>query len=348
MASDQFLRSKQPSRRDWIQAGGASLSACALAGSAFPSLLAGNLLAAGSNGPRLRQDEPSKKGPAALRHCFNTATLRGQKMPISRLVDLVADGGYDGIEVWIDELDRHVQEGGSLADLKKQIDDRGLRVESAIAFANWLAPEEATAIAEVEKAKRDMEKVLAIGGQCIAAPPAGQNDIAITDWNLAAARLQALSEAGKQIGVEPQLEVWGFSKAIGNISQALTLASLVEGSDFGILLDVYHLYKGGSPFSALRMVSGSAMKLFHINDYPAMPERATISDKDRVFPGKGVAPLDFILRTLVQNGFQGALSLELFNPDYWQREPQWVIENGLAHTKAALASALNGIKHGAE
>ncbi len=272
------------------------------------------------------------------RFCFNTASLRGPKLPIEELAKLVAKAGYDGIEVWIDELDRYQNQGGDLKDLGKLMADLGLRVEGAIAFANWLVEDPQQANAEFDKAKRDMEKVALIGGRAIAAPPVGQNERPIQDWAFASQRFQRLVEVGKQVGVQPQLELWGFSQAIGNLSQLLQLASAVDSRDFGILLDVYHLYKGDSSFNALRLVNGRQMPLFHINDYPAEPGRSEIADRDRVFPGDGVAPLAQIFHDLSESGFQGALSLELFNPDYWQRDPTWVLETGLAKSREAWES----------
>ena len=328
MSSGPKTNAPIPNRRDWLKqslplGAGAALSS---AGVPMPSLAAPT----GSHS--------IQAGFEDLRYCFNTASLRGAKLPVQQLVDLVAQAGYQGIEVWIDELDRHVTSGGTLRDLKKRCDDHGLKVESAIAFANWLAPDPETAKQEREKAKRDMDKVAALGGRCIAAPPAGQN-APISDWELAAQRLDELAAVGKETGVQPQLEVWGFSQAIGNLSQAMKLATAASSPDFGILLDVYHLYKGGSPMEGLRLVAGSSMKLFHMNDYPDAPPRAEISDADRVFPGDGVAPISAILQTLVATGFRGALSLELFNQDYWKQEPQWVVATGLAKMKSAVAAA---------
>ena len=81
------------------------------------------------------------------------------------------------------------------------------------------------------------------------------------------------------------------------------------------------------------------MHVFHVNDYPASPSRANIRDADRVYPGDGVAPLDEILQTLTQIGFQGALSLELFNPNYWKQDAAVVARTGLLKMKAAVARA---------
>lgn len=323
------------SRRDLLSSAGLATGSLAI-GVSLPSLV----VADGVSDELLanKSQSAATARESKVRFCFNTACLRGRQIPIEQLVTMVAKAGYDGIEVWIDELDRYTNSGKSLKDLGQQIADLGLKVEGAIAFANWLIEDPAEAVKEFEKARRDMEKVAVLGGQAIAAPPVGQNDRPIQDWEFAAQRLARLGAIGREVGVLPQLELWGFSQAIGHKSQLLRLAAMVETRDFGVLLDVYHLYKGGSPDNALRLVSGSQMALFHINDYPGTPGRAEIADKDRVFPGDGIAPMPQILGDLERNGFQGALSLELFNPEYWQQDPAWVLETGLAKSKAAWAS----------
>ena len=68
------------------------------------------------------------------------------------------------------------------------------------------------------------------------------------------------------------------------------------------------------------------LPVVHMNDYPARPPRSEISDADRVFPGDGVAPLGLMLRTLHENGFNGFLSLEVFNRDYWRQDAHLVCD----------------------
>ena len=77
-----------------------------------------------------------------------------------------------------------------------------------------------------------------------------------------------------------------------------------------------------------------------MNDYPADPPREKIGDADRVYPGDGVAPLRAILRGLLANGFRGALSLELFNRDYWKQHPMTVVKTGLQKMRSAVQLAL--------
>jgi sugar phosphate isomerase/epimerase len=127
---------------------------------------------------------------------------------------------------------------------------------------------------------------------------------------------------------------------LSRIGEALYVAAESRHPQACVLLDVYHIYKGGSDFSALKLLGPDTMHVFHVNDYPATPPRAEISDAHRVYPGDGIAPLDEIFRTLADAGFRGALSLELFNRDYWSQDPLTVARTGLEKTRAAVEKAL--------
>ena len=85
------------------------------------------------------------------------------------------------------------------------------------------------------------------------------------------------------------------------------------------------------------------MHVFHINDYPADPPRASIQDAHRVFPGDGVCPLEEIIAMLLSGGFQGFFSLELFNPEYWKRDALEVAVKGLAKSKAVVEAAVGQV-----
>jgi sugar phosphate isomerase/epimerase len=75
-----------------------------------------------------------------------------------------------------------------------------------------------------------------------------------------------------------------------------------------------------------------------LNDYPDIP-RDKIGDKDRVYPGDGVAPLNRILSGLASGDFGGVLSLELFNASYWEQDAETVLKTGLEKMKSAVANA---------
>lgn len=309
-------------RRQFITASAGALAAT--------SLVTGNQLPAA---------EKSTSQPFGF--CLNMSTIRGQKLPLPEQVDVASKAGYDAIEPWIREVRQYVDAGGSAKDLGKRIADAGLTVESAIGFATWIVDDDAKRAEGHETAKRDMELLREIGGTRIAAPPVGATNQ--TDLNLfaAAERYRKLLEIGDEIGVVPELELWGFSKSMSRLGELAFVATECGHPKACVLPDVYHIYKGGSDFEGLSMIEGNRIPVFHMNDYPAEPPRDKIGDADRVYPGDGIAPLRKILRTLRDNGARCMLSLELFNRSYWEQDALAVAQTGLRKMRDAVDAALS-------
>ena len=313
----------QSTRREWMTGMAAATGATVLAAA-----------------PLTAKAEPATK-PVALRYCLNTSTIRGQNIPLEREVEMIAQAGYQAVEPWMGELEKHVQEGHSLKDLGKKIADLGLTVESAIGFAQWIVDDPEARKKGLEQARRDMDLLLQIGGKRVAAPPVGahQAQAVSPDLPTIAARYRDLLDLGQQMGIVPQLEVWGFSPTLGRLSETVYAVTEAKHPLACILPDIYHLHRGGSDFTGLKLLSGQAVHVFHVNDYPEKANPKELNDADRVHVGDGVAPVASILKTLMDNGFQGHISLELFNRDYWKQDAAEVLKVGLEKMKVAVEKA---------
>jgi sugar phosphate isomerase/epimerase len=271
---------------------------------------------------------------------LNTGTIRGHKLSLPEQVDVTAKAGYGAIEPWIGDIRKYVEQGGSQKDLRKRIDDAGLRVSSAIDFPRWAVDDDDARAAALEGMKRAMGLLAELGGTHIAAPPAGINRTPGVDLFAIAERYRAVLELGDTMGVIPQLEIWGSAQTLGRAGEAALVAMHTGHPKACLLLDAYHMYKGGSPFDCLKLLNGAAMTNFHINDYPADPPREEINDSHRVYPGDGICPLTDVLQTLYETGFRGVLSLELFNRTYWEEYDALTnARKGLENTRAVVAKA---------
>ena len=271
-------------------------------------------------------------------YCLNTSTIRGNNLDIVGVVNAASKAGFHAIEPWITEIDRYTSSGGALKDLGKRIADAGLTVEDAIAFNSFLDDDDARRAASMEKLKVDMDKVAQIGGKRIAAPP-GSNKAAVSLDNAAKYYREAL-EMGEQMGVQPLLELWGTHPVLGPLSHGIYVTVAAGRADASLLLDVFHLYKSGTPFTALKQINGASLHVMHLNDYPQAADSATLNDGNRIYPGDGVAPLRQILRDLRDNGFRGYLSLELFNKDYWARSADENLKTAMEKIRATVRSAM--------
>ncbi|MDX1564407.1 MAG: sugar phosphate isomerase/epimerase family protein, partial [Phycisphaeraceae bacterium] len=263
-------------------------------------LLHRSLLAAGAGGltactaaPNPRAARPQAtpaRGP--FNFCLNTSTIRQQAKTLTEQIDIAIEAGYDAIEPWVRHIEAHRDSGGSLKDVARKCADHNLKVASAIGFARWIVDDAAERARGLEQARREMDLVRQIGGTHIAAPPVGAHRGKGPKINLfaVAERYGALCKVGREAGVIPQVEVWGFSRNLSRLGEAIFVAAESAHPDACVLPDIYHVYKGGSDPAAYRMLSAEAVHCFHVNDYPADPPRDKISDADRVFCGDGVAP----------------------------------------------------------
>ncbi|HBT78437.1 MAG TPA: xylose isomerase [Planctomycetaceae bacterium] len=281
---------------------------------------------------------PSPSSPPAFDFSLNTGTISGFNLGIEEEINVAAKAGYHYIEPWIRSLEAFVEKGGNLADLKKRLDDHGIGVVNAIAFFPWVVDDATRRAAGIEQMKREMAILQALDCPRIAATGSGTGENRMNDFSVMGERYRAILEIGESMGVIPQLEIWGAAKTLNTLSDAMAVAAAAGHAKSSLLLDAYHLYRGGSSFEGLRLVDGKALGVFHINDYPADPPREKARDRDRVYPGDGVCPLPLILDILKSNGFAGVLSFEVFNPNYWATgDPVGVARTGLEKMKALCA-----------
>ena len=96
------------------------------------------------------------------------------------------------------------------------------------------------------------------------------------------------------------------------------------GQQIGLVLDVFHLFRTGEEISQIPADIMNRVWIFHVNDAPPLPI-SVLKDSDRVFPGEGVVNVQKFMNELEKAGFDGPVSLELFNQTYWKRPATQVL-----------------------
>ncbi|HYG78640.1 MAG TPA: sugar phosphate isomerase/epimerase family protein [Planctomycetota bacterium] len=277
---------------------------------------------------------------SGFRYCLNTSTISGQKLTLQEEIEIAAKAGYTALEPWTREIDVVAKAGPTaLKDLGKLLADKGLAVDSVIGFFDYLNDDEAKRTKGLEQAKRDMDNCAQIGAKRIAAPPVGVTGVEMP-IDKCTERYKVLCELGEKMGVPAELELWGFSKTLCKLHDAVKVVKDCGHPQACLLLDVFHLHRGGNNFADMKSVDASKITCFHMNDFPADPPVPAITDAHRIYPGDGVAPLTQLFKDLRANGFKGVLSLELFNRNEWKRDALTVAKIGLEKMQAAVAKSL--------
>lgn len=277
--------------------------------------------------------------------CLNTSTLANPSDPalgVEAKARLAAAAGCAQIEVWNDELTVWEQSGRDLAELRTIVADAGLSVASVISLRNWQDTDGAEYQAALDDTRRRMAQAAAVGAPRIVATPtiAWEHEPYHFDLERTAERYRVLLELGREFGVVPMMEFLGFVRSVYLLEQAVAIAQLADHPDACVVLDPFHLWRGGSGLRGVGRLPAELVGICHFNDAPADdPPRCEQRDADRVYPGDGCLPLAAMLRALAANGYDGPLSLELFNPGYWALAPTENLRRGVAKTKAVLAEA---------
>ena len=131
-----------------------------------------------------------------------------------------------------------------------------------------------------------------------------------------------------------------FLEGCKRLSQAMDIAIQSQHPEARVIPDVFHMHIGGSGFEGLGHMDGDAIAIFQFNDAPASPPMGELKDSHRVFPGDGILPLEKSLRDLRDIGYERCVSLELYNPSYWERDPLEVASEGLEKTLGVIERAL--------
>ena len=277
-----------------------------------------------------------------FRFCLNTSTISGQRRGLLKDIEIAAAAGYDGVELWVNDITRYLNRGNTLQSLSGFIKGKGIRVENAISFTEWLVDDDARRKKALVELEEQMKIMAVLNCHRIAAPPAGVQTNEMPDLQTAGARYREIIILGRKYNVMPLLEFWGASGTLYNFGQALAIAAAANDSDARILPDIYHMFRGGSGFDCLKLVNGNVIDIIHMNDYPASKPANEQTDEDRVYPGDGVAPIKQILRDLRALGGPKTLSLELFNKEYWMDDALEVAIKGLAKMKSLVKASMAG------
>lgn len=263
-------------------------------------------------------------------YCLNTSTIR--PTPLLEKIRVAGAAGYQAIEPWNDEITAYLEQGGTLETLKKALADAGLKVVSVIALHGWVTAEGEEYSRVLDDCRRRLDQSAALESPYIVASPPQE----VVDIGHAAVRFGELMDLGKKAGVTPSMEFLGFVDGINSVAQAWAIASQCGHPGATIVADVFHMIRGGGSVDDLLTIFGDRLACFHINDLPAKPDPRTQNDADRVMVGEGIADLPRVIANLRSIGYHGPLSLELFNPSLWEKDPAEVVRVGLERIKALV------------
>ncbi|HJN08437.1 MAG: sugar phosphate isomerase/epimerase [Pirellulaceae bacterium] len=263
--------------------------------------------------------------------CLNTSTIKPQ--PMLEKIRLTAEAGFEAIELWINDIYEFVGQGGEVRDIEQALADQGLPVVSMIAARAWGEAIEVEYPIMLDEVKRRLELCARFGCPWLVCSPPRQS----CDLAQITRRYKDILELGRPLGVKPTFEYISFFGSVFQLKQAWQVVEQINDPDATLILDAFHSWNSRSTLDELRHIPGDRISHYHIDDaHPNIPATKQM-DPDRVMIGEGVIDLPSEIQVLREIGYQGAISLELFNQQLWSQDPSEVLRIGIDRMRALLA-----------
>jgi 2-keto-myo-inositol isomerase len=266
-----------------------------------------------------------------MKFCLNTSTIKPQ--PLIRKIELASQSGYDGIELWVNDIYEYIGRGGEVKDVEMAIADNGLIVPSMIAIRQWGDTDGWEYQLVKDEAKRRFALCARLGSPYIVAtPPLEQTETAHLPE-----RYLDLLQIGREEGIKPTFEYISFFKSVHCLADAWDIVKKSDDPDATIIIDAFHNWNSNSTLEELFQIPLDKISHYHIDDAACNKPPTTQKDPDRVMIGEGQIDLKAEITALKEIGYDKTVSLELFNAELWEQDPLEVISTGLARMKELFA-----------
>jgi sugar phosphate isomerase/epimerase len=245
-------------------------------------------------------------------------TLAGNVLPLARnmaspysLADranAAARAGYAGIGLHTDDLLQAIERHG-YAGIKQIIADSGLRYLELEALLDWFADGERRRTSDAAR-KVLLDAAERLGAYQIKVV----GDLFGGEWPLShlAAEFGTLCRQAAGAGAQVTIEMLPFS----NIRDLQSAAKLVAGAgapNGGILIDIWHLARGGIPYEDIGTIPSEYIKHIELDDADAATVGSLLEDttRRRRLPGEGSLDVRRFLRCVQRIGYQGLYGVEI-------------------------------------
>ncbi len=150
------------------------------------------------------------------------------------------------------------------------------------------------------------------------------------DWARAIADVRAIGELARARNVRIAFEPICYGSWINTYVKGWELVREVAHSHVGLVLDAAHVFLPDTPLAPIEKIPCEKIFLVELSDFPGTTlDKRELLRNYRLFPGEGVRPVREFLERVRATGYDGVVSLEVFNARYRAADPRVVAQRGM-------------------
>ncbi|WP_410598634.1 bifunctional sugar phosphate isomerase/epimerase/4-hydroxyphenylpyruvate dioxygenase family protein [Amycolatopsis sp. lyj-90] len=230
-----------------------------------------------------------------------------------------AAAGFGGVEIFENDL---IASRRSPSEIRRLCADLGLRIDLYQPFRDFEAVPPDVLRANLRRARRKFDLMAELGADTVLVCSSVSPD-AVDDDDLAASQLHELAEAAGERGIRVAYEALAWGRFVNTYEHAWRIVRRADHAALGVCLDSFHILSRRSDPRAIRTIPGEKIFFLQLADAPLLDmDVLHWSRHHRLFPGQGAFDLAAFTGHVLATGYQGPLSLEVFNDVFRQADPR--------------------------
>ncbi|MET7477143.1 TIM barrel protein [Streptomyces sp. NPDC005648] len=249
-----------------------------------------------------------------MRTSIATVSLSGS---LSEKLAAASRAGFDGVEIFENDL---LASPLTPEEVRARCADLGLTVDLYQPLRDIEAVPEDEFARNLRRARHKFALMRRLGAGTVLVC-SSVSPLAIDDDALAARQLGRLADLAEDFGIRVAYEALAWGRHISTYDHAWQVVEAAGHPSLGTCLDSFHILSRGSDPKGIEDIPGDKIFFLQLADAPPLAmDVLRWSRHYRCFPGQGGFDVAGLVRHVLRTGYDGPLSLEVFNDVFRQAE----------------------------
>jgi 4-hydroxyphenylpyruvate dioxygenase len=244
---------------------------------------------------------------------------------LAEKLEAIAAAGFKGVEIFEADL---LSFNGAPRDVARMVEGLGLTVLTFQPFRDFEGMPEPQRSRTFGRAERKFDLMEELGCKQLFVCSNVSPD-ALGGIDRAAADFHELGERAAKRGIRVGYEALAWGRHVSDYRDAWEVVRRADHPAIGIVLDSFHIFSRKTDLKPMRSIPRDKVFLVQLADAPWLDmDVLQWSRHFRCFPGQGDFPLVQFMEAVLATGYDGPLSLEIFNDEFRAGSPRGVAVDG--------------------
>jgi len=257
-----------------------------------------------------------------LKTSIATVSISGD---LPEKLEAIAAAGFDGVEIFETDFLAYDQ---SPRDVAARVADLGLTITLFQPFRDFEGLPEPQRGQAFERAERKFDLMGELGTELILVC-SNVSPLALGGIDRAAADLRALGERAAKRGLRIGYEALAWGRHVNDHRDAWEIVRRADHASVGLILDSFHTLSRDIDPDSIRGIPGDKIFIVQLADAPRIDmDLLYWSRHFRNMPGEGDLKVTDFMRAVAATGYNGPVSLEIFNDQFRSGSPRAIAADG--------------------